>query len=133
MGIYGVYIWYIWDHYGYKGVNISIYGVNMGIYGCVWVYMGIYGYEWEYMEYKWGIYEYTFKIIKDIGHKYGKKLPNSTNFDRGNYPQKTQFERCTAQKFAQTSSRVVMNCARGGVFFRVTASRAFWPLASPFA
>ena len=36
-----------------------------------------------------------------------------TNFDSGDYPQKTQFERRTAQKLAQTTSRIVLNCARG--------------------
>ena len=36
-----------------------------------------------------------------------------TNFDSGNYPQKTHFERCTAQKLARATFRVVANCARG--------------------
>ena len=60
---------------------------------------------------------------------------SETNFDSVNYPQKMHFERRTTQKLAQTTFRVVTNCARGcgGVFFRVTASRAkqaLWLLAS---
>ena len=61
-----------------------------------------------------------------------------TSFASGHYPQKTHFERRTAQKLARTTFSVVPNCARGcgGVFFRVTASRAkraFKPLASLLA
>ena len=36
-----------------------------------------------------------------------------TTFDSGHYPQKTHFERRTAQKLARTNFRVVPNCARG--------------------
>ena len=37
-----------------------------------------------------------------------------TNFAFDTYPRKTHFERRTAQKLAQTTFRVVPNCARGG-------------------
>ena len=85
---------YIWVHMGYIQGTYGLHmGVNMGIYGYIWVYMGPYGYMWVHMDiqgyiwvhktYAWvymGIYRHDRALKIDFWLRLRPKQPPKVSF-----------------------------------------------------